>query len=500
MSKNDREIMEILEAYDLTRSFHAAGQLAGCDPKTVARYVAVRDGGRDPFAHSARARSIDPFLEKVEELVERSKGRIRADVVHEKIAAMGFAGAPRSSRRAVARAKSAYEKGNLRTYRPWITEPGMWLQFDWGEGPRIGERRSFLFCAWLAWSRFRVVIPVWDLSLGGLVACLDETLRRIGGAPTYLLTDNPKTVTVEHIAGVPVRHPQIVAAGRHYGCQVLTCVPYDPQSKGGAEASVRIAKADLVPTGANLLPDYPSFTDLAEECDRWCQAVNARVHKETAARPDDRLVLERPRLHRLPDDPHTAALGESRLVGDDQTVRFGGTRYSLPRHYVRDQVWCRIVGDELAIYARTGTHGGIREAWRHPLSTPGNPVICDEHYDGHPAGRSILEPPIRPRTEAEEAFTTLGPGAQRWLREAAALGTARMRRKMAQAVDLSHVVGPESVDGALGLAAIAGRFGDGDLVSILDHVAAGNAAAAVVRADEAHSVQPGTAGWAGLSR
>jgi len=35
----------------------------------------------------------------------------------------------------------------------------MWLQFDWGEGPRIGRRETLLRCAWLAWSRFRVVIP-----------------------------------------------------------------------------------------------------------------------------------------------------------------------------------------------------------------------------------------------------------------------------------------------------------------------------------------------------
>jgi transposase len=59
------------------------------------------------------------------------------------------------------------------------------------------------------------------------------------------LTDNEKTVTVEHVAGIAVRHPMIVAAGRHYGVQVHTCVPFDPESKGGSEATVRIAKADL---------------------------------------------------------------------------------------------------------------------------------------------------------------------------------------------------------------------------------------------------------------
>lgn len=115
-------------------------------------------------------------------------------------------------------------------------------------------------------------------------------------------------------------------------------------------------------------------------------------------------------------------------------------------------------------------------------------------------GRSILEPAIRPRGAEEEAFTALGQGAHRWLREAAASGTPRIRRKMGQAVELAHVVGAEKVDQALGLAAIAGRFGGSDLASILDHLHAGGLTSQVVRADEAHSVQPGTSSWSAISR
>ncbi len=58
----------------------------------------------------------------------------------------------------------------------------MWLQFDWGDGPRIDSRKTLLFCAWLVWSRFRVVIPVWDRTLPTLLGWLDATLRAIGGA------------------------------------------------------------------------------------------------------------------------------------------------------------------------------------------------------------------------------------------------------------------------------------------------------------------------------
>ena len=86
------------------------------------------------------------------------------------------------------------------------------------------------------------------------------------------MTDNEKTVTVEHVARVPVRHPDIVAAGRHYGMTIRTCVPADPQSKGGAEATVRVAKADLVPTEANLLEQYASFGELqTAACRMFCE-------------------------------------------------------------------------------------------------------------------------------------------------------------------------------------------------------------------------------------
>jgi hypothetical protein len=69
---------------------------------------------------------------------------------------------------------------------------------------------------------------------------------------------------------------------------------------------------------------------------------------------------------------------------------------------------------------------------------------------------------------------------------------------MARAVELAAVVGAGKVDAALGLAAIAGRFADGDLASIIDHLAAEREIGEVVIADEAHSAQPGTSGWARL--
>jgi hypothetical protein len=518
LKKSDREIMEILAAFDATECAHSAARLAGVDPKTVRGYVAARDAGRAVGGPGRRERLIDPFLAKVEEWVDRSEGGVRADKVHEWLLGLGFTGDERTTRRAVHEAKARWRAGHQRTYRPWITEPGLWLQFDWGWGPKVPGpdgvlRGTLLFCAWLAWSRFRVVIPTWDRTLPTLVACLDTTLRRLGGAPTYALTDNEKTVTVEHVAGIPVRHPAIVATGRHYGMTVCTCVPFDPESKGGAESTVRIAKADLVPTEANLLAGYRVFGQLSEACAGFCDHVNGRVHRETGRVPAEMLVAERARLHVLPVAPHTLALGTTRTVNTDQTVRVGSVRYSTPPGLVGAQVWVRPDGDELVVVADLNALA-VRPAWalkqqavglvevaRHRLSTPGRPRIDLGHYPDHPQrpDGGPRTPTPRAATPGEKAFLGLGSGAHAWLVEAAAVGASRVRAKMADAVELAALVGTEAVDAALGVAAAAGRFAETDLLSIVEHRAAGVAGVDLVHADETHSIQPGTAGWAGFT-
>jgi hypothetical protein len=141
---------------------------------------------------------------------------------------------------------------------------------------------------------------------------------------------------------------------------------------------------------------------------------------------------------------------------------------------------------------------GVTEIARHRLSVPGSPVIVDEHYPDHPGGNGPRQPEPKPRTEAEAAFLAIGEGAHRWLTEAAAAGASRVRSKMARAVELAAVVGDGTVDAALGLAAVAGRFADGDLASIIDHLTAEGPAGDVVIADEAHSAQPGTSAWSRL--
>lgn len=492
--KSYEEVMDILEAFDLTGSFRDAAELAGCSHHTVADWVAKRDGGLLPVPGEIveRPKLIDGFLAKLEEWVERSHGKIRADVAFDKLVALGFAGSDRTARRAVARLKENYRRGRRRVYRPWIVEPGMWAQWDWGQGPTIGGRATNLFCAWLGWSRFRVVFATWDRTLPTVIGCLDRAMRAFGAAPTYWLTDNEKTVTVDHVAGIAVRHPTIVAAGGHYGVTIATCVPFDPESKGGSEATVRVAKADLVPTDANLLPEYRSWAELVAACEAFTVEVNARDHRVTRRAPVEMLAEEQDRMHRLPERAYTAVFGQTRRVSWSATISYGGVAYSVPHTLADEEVWVRVDGDEVVATHIEGR--GAVEVARHLLSTPGNPRIRDEHYPPRPAGPLNRVP--KPTNPAERAFLGLGDGARMWLIEAGAAGTARVKVKMADAVELASLHGPERVDWALGHAATFGRFGEGDVASILTAAPAEEHR----RAGEGHSLQDGTASWEGFGQ
>jgi transposase len=493
--KTAEEVMEILEAFDLTGTLRAAAELAGCDHKTVAHWVRARDeaGGGLPVSVRPRPR-VDAFAEKVEEWVDRSRGKVRADVCHQRLVAMGYLGSERTTRRAVAAAKRRWRAEHGRRTRPWVVEPGLWMQWDYGDGPMIGGRRTVLFCAWLAWSRFRVVIALWDKTTPSVVMALDRALRAFGGAPTYALTDNERTVSVDHVCGIAVRNPQIVAVGRHYGLTVATCVRADPESKGGSEATVRIAKADLVATEHNLLGEYASFAELEQACGAFCERVNAREHRITRRAPAVMLAEERERLHRLPALPHTVCFGQTRKVSWQSTISVGGALYSVPSSLVDERVWARVDGPELVI-VHADRADGPREVARHALTTPGRPSIRDEHYPARPAGAIERKP--RAGSEDERAFLAIGAGAERWLVAAAAAGATRVRRKVAEAVALAKLHGAEAVDEALRAAADADRFGDGDLAAILEHGQA-RVIAFPARANEDRSLQRSTRSWEGF--
>ena len=247
---------------------------------------------------------------------------------------------------------------------------------------------------------------------------------------------------------------------------------------------------------------------------RSARTVNARRHRETGAVPAERLAVERERLHVLPSAPYAAALGETRLVNTDQTVRFGSVRYSTPPGLVGAEVWVRAAGDELVIVADLNAlalrpswapapPAGLVEVARHALSTPGRPRIELAHYPGHPQDPSGAPRPPTPKPTSRGRDRVPRPRPRR--RGVAGRGRRRGRgagagedgrRGRARRPGRTRARStPRS-----GSPPRPGRFAEDDLLAIVRHRAAGAPSAELVVADETHSAQPGTAAWEGFGR
>ena len=473
--------MDVLEAYDLTQSLRAAAQLTGVDHHTVLATwplappvgpscVSLSGPGSDGFAVCRRWSA----------LVARS-GRCR----------------PRPPRGLGSRS-DAPRGGWWRSSRPPIAMPTTASISPGSQNPASGSNTTSA-TARPSGAR-RVVLrlvgleplpgrPPADRSHHGLGRRrFGPHLSPIGGASTYVLTDNEKTVTDRHIAGIPVRNESMVATANYYGVTICTCVPYDPESKGGSESTVKIAKADLVPTEANLLDEYASFAAFEVACAAAMDTFNGRLHAVTRRVPSEALARVSCLPPPSPPSPYTAAFGESRRVGWSSTISFRGVRYSVPHRLCDTRVWVRQGAGEVIIVAGEGK---VPPRWPATGLPPGGSSICDEHYPerrGEPRERRP-----RPTSRSEEQFLALGEGAQRYLIEGAAAGARRLEARMAEAVCLAALHGAGPVDEALGLAAMAGRFWEGDLESILVHAAG----ALVVRSapPEGHSLAQGTSSW-----
>jgi hypothetical protein len=242
---------------------------------------------------------------------------------------------------------------------------------------------------------------------------------------------------------------------------------------------------------------YADWAALERACQKFMAEVNTRPHRATRQPPLTLLAQEHEHLHRVPQRPHTLCFGQTRTVDRQATVSVGEAIYSVPHALIGQRVWVRADGEQMVV-VHVDERQGPREVARHALTTPGRPSINDEHYPPRPAGALARVP--RARSAEEREFLQIGEGAERWLKRAAAEGTQRIRRKMAEAVDLAKLHGPGPVNDALARCATYGRFADGDLASILTHQQTQNVIPMPQRASEDRSLQASTRSWEGFGR
>ena len=464
--------MDILAAYREVGSYRGAAAVCGTTHKTVRRVVEAHEAscaGRTRPPHVDRGHNYEGVRGLVAERVRKSQGRISAKRLLPAARAAGYGGSARNFRRLVAEVKAAWRAGHHRGRRPAVWTPGDTLVIDWG-----AEGGLHVFCAVLAWSRFRFVRFAADEKAPATLRLLAECFETLGGVPKTVLADRMGCLKAGVVANVVVPTAEYVRLATHYGFRPDFCEASDPESKGIVENLVGYAKADLI------VPAEPDVADLAAanaDAARWCAEVNAAVHSEICAIPAERQQRERELLRSLPSlRPEIGGKPASRKVDKLSCVRFGSARYSVPSRLIGATVLIRVHESRICILEPfTG-----EIAAEHALVAPGEVSIADEHYGSSRPDKPRRAP--RPRTAAEKQFLGLGDAAVAFLTGAAAAGVSSLAREIGEILTLRAAHGDAALTAALTRAVEFGRWRADDVRSIL---AAGGAAPTPRRAGQA---------------
>jgi transposase len=450
--------MDIISAYREAGTFRGAAVISGTTHKTVKRVIVRHEAGGGAPERVPRGHNYDGVAVLVAERVEKTAGRISAKRLLPAARAAGYAGSARNFRRLVAVAKQAWRRDHHRGRRPAVWSPGEHLVIDWGT-----ENGLHVFCAVLAWSRFRFVRFAADERSGTTLVMLAECLQVLGGVPGKVLADRMGCLKGGVVANVVVPAPEYVRFAAHYGFRPDFCEASDPESKGIVENLVGYAKSDL------MVPQAPfgGFAAANEAAAAWCAEVNGVTHSEICAVPAERLVIERELLAPLPSLRASIGRMVTRKVDRLSCVRFGSARYSVPVSLIGSQVQLRTDDGRLLVVV-TATGEVVAE---HTLVAPGEASVRDEHYGGpRPAPRRA----VRPKTAAEKEFCALGPVAEAFITGAAAAGHTRLGPELAELNTLRAAHGDDAFAAALDRAVAFCRWRAGDVRSIL---AAGNGTA-----------------------
>jgi transposase len=279
--------------------------------------------------------SFKPFIvQRLADLPQLSCVRLLDDLRER-----GYAGGIAVLRRYVAKVRAPRPR---KAYLRVEVEPGEQAQVDWGSFGhlRVGaaQRPLSVFSMVLSWSRALFIDFSLDQRMDTFLRMHRRALEYYGGVPRRVLYDNLKSVVLHHVGSTVQFNPRFLEfAGHHLFEPVAAPVRY-PEAKGRVEASIRYIRQSFFYGRA-----FSSLADLRAKAAAWRdQTANQRRHAATRERPAERLLVERARLHALPERPFDTDLVLFPLiVSKDARVRLDSNSYSVPPEHVGQTVQLR---------------------------------------------------------------------------------------------------------------------------------------------------------------
>jgi transposase len=362
---------------------------------------ALARAGCAPLPQPARGSHVDPFVQRIEDLLARYPD-LSAVRILEEIKRHGYKGGYTVLKERLRQLRPRTKEA----FTPLRFEPGEAAQVDWASCGtlKIGDtvRRLSCFVMVLCHSRMLYLEFTISESLADFLRCHVNAFNFFDGIPKRIVYDNLRSVVVAR-HGTAIRFQQrFLALAGHYLFKPVLCQPRRPNEKGRVENAIGyMRKSFLAGRDLHSLVEYDTASV------RWRdETCNVRLHATTKRRPVDLFAEEKPFLISLPGTPFDTDAIETPKVSPLAFVSFDGNRYSVPS---------RLAGATATLRASAHTvvvvHDGAEVARHARCHERGREIDVAEHR------RELIEQKRRATDSAETTrFLALGPEAEPYLR------------------------------------------------------------------------------------
>lgn len=346
----------IMDQMGIKPNYSALSREYNVDRHTIKKYHI--NGGiirKNPVKNS----KFEPYIDEITELISRPGVSIKAafEYLKRKYIKEGkeFSITYEGLRNYLWKKGIKPNKPNITPHVRYETPPGYQLQIDWKEQMKLttvhGEVIEFnVLTGTLGYSRLHTLVYSETRTTEDLIRCLLETIRKLGGVPKTILTDNMSSI-VSIQNNRRIKHPKIIQLEKDLGLEIKLCKVKTPQTKGKDESANRFL---------NWLAPYDGQIESKEDLLNILKDINQKINEEnnktTQLPPLTLFQKEKEYLAPLPNEILLESYiveVKTQIVPPTLLVRYQGAEYSVAKQFINKRVKLVPIEDKLYIYHNT---------------------------------------------------------------------------------------------------------------------------------------------------
>ncbi len=331
---------------ELGKNKSEIARITGHDWKTVNKVIKGIEKGKEEPEIKERESIVEPFKEKVIEMLEKGLSGVR---IYEELIAEGFSGSYSAVKKYIRKIKKR-EDIFVRVHTP----AGHEAQVDFGYVGKTKDdegksRKTWVFNMRLSYSRLDYYEKVYNQKVETFIQCHINAFEYFGGVPEVVKIDNLKAAILEANFYEPVFQKMYKDFAQYYGFKPMPCRAYHPNDKGKTESGIKYVKGNFF-KGRKF--------EGGKDCDiklrQWMDRASTRVHGTTRKVPHEVFEAEeKSKLLPLPLMRYKSPMVGNRLVYHDCHIFVDYNYYSIPFEYVGKEVDIELEDNIVRVYYRS---------------------------------------------------------------------------------------------------------------------------------------------------